>query len=275
STGGGATNAAVTFARQRLHASFMGQIADDAPGRAVLDDLHREQVDTGSIIMVDDKSTGYSVILVSPKGERTVLTYRGASHYLDSDKFDFSELHNIPDWIYISSLSGHYEIIDKVIMYAHEHGIKVAINPGKGELTDVDRMRYIIGEVDLVSLNKEEMQQLYEGSTPEELVRAAIKDCPVVIVTDGPNGEVAASRLEGKLVVGGMYEDVPVVDRLGAGDAFSSGFTCRIAQGEGLVEAVKFAAANSTSVVTKMGAKTGILHEDTVLHDMPLEVKDL
>ena len=38
STGGGATNAAVTFARQGLHASFMGTIGDDPAGRAVLDD---------------------------------------------------------------------------------------------------------------------------------------------------------------------------------------------------------------------------------------------
>lgn len=275
STGGGATNAAVTFARQGLHASFMGQIADDAPGRSALDDLHREKVDTGAIITVEEYGTGYSVILVSPAGERTVLTYRGASHYLVADNFKFEELHNHPDWIYVSSLSGHYEVLDKVVVYAKENGIKVAVNPGKGELADPERMKFIIPSLDLLSLNKEEMQMLYEGETPEDLVRAAVQDCPVVIVTDGPNGEAAASREENKIVIGGMYEDVPVVDRLGAGDAFSSGFTCKIAQGAGLAEAVKFAAANSTSVVTQFGAKTGILYDDAELHDMPLEIKDL
>ena len=69
-----------------------------------------------------------------------------------------------------------------------------------------------------------------------------------------------------------MYDDVPVVDRTGAGDAFSSGFTAVIAAGESLERAVTFASANSTSVVTKIGAKAGILPHDADIHDMPLEI---
>ena len=39
STGGGATNAAVTFARQGLRSSFMGTVGHDPAGQAVLTDL--------------------------------------------------------------------------------------------------------------------------------------------------------------------------------------------------------------------------------------------
>jgi sugar/nucleoside kinase (ribokinase family) len=70
-----------------------------------------------------------------------------------------------------------------------------------------------------------------------------------------------------------MYEDVKVVDRLGAGDAFSSGFLSQWAVGKSLKESVLFASANSTSVVTKIGAKTGILHHGAKLHEMPLHEK--
>ncbi len=68
-----------------------------------------------------------------------------------------------------------------------------------------------------------------------------------------------------------MYEDIPVVDRTGAGDAFVSGFTAMIAEEKTLEEALVFASANSTSVVSKIGAKAGILSIDAKLHDMPLE----
>src|SRR6476659_6392810 len=44
STGGGATNASVTFARQGLHATFMGTIGHDPAGNEVLEDLEREGV---------------------------------------------------------------------------------------------------------------------------------------------------------------------------------------------------------------------------------------
>jgi len=46
------------------------------------------------------------------------------------------------------------------------------------------------------------------------------------------------------------------------------------AQGKSLKESMIFASANSTSVVTKIGAKEGILHEGTILHDMPIKERE-
>ena len=104
-------------------------------------------------------------------------------------------------------------------------------------------------------------------------MRHALNYVPVVIVSDGPNGVVAS---DGKTIVrAGMYEDVKVIDRTGAGDAFASGFLSQWAQGKSLKESILFASANSTSVVTKIGAKEGILHAGVRLHEMPLHEKPL
>ena len=113
---------------------------------------------------------------------------------------------------------------------------------------------------------------IVHGETREELVRHLTHYVPIAVVSDGPNGVVAT---DGKTIItAGMYEDVPVIDRTGAGDAFGSGFLSAYAQGKSLKEAIVFASANSTSVVQFIGAKEGILHEGTVLHDMPLTEKD-
>jgi ribokinase len=93
-----------------------------------------------------------------------------------------------------------------------------------------------------------------------------------VIVSDGPNGAMATDGQS--VVMAGMYEDVPVVDRTGGGDAFGSGFLSQYAQGASLKEAMIFASANSTSVVTKIGAKEGILQSGATLHTMPIEEKE-
>jgi len=93
----------------------------------------------------------------------------------------------------------------------------------------------------------------------------------VAIVSDGPNGVVATDREV--IVRAGMYEDVPVIDRTGAGDAFGSGFLSQWSQGKSLKDSSVFGSANSTSVVGKVGAKTAILQEGAKLHDMPINEK--
>ncbi len=269
STGGGATNAAVTFARQGLHAMYMGKIGDDPSGRAMMDELHLEDIDT-SLVKSTDDHTGYSVILLSPDGGRTVLTYRGASNVFRIDDFDLVNMDS--EWIYISSLSGNMEALEAIINAAVEKKIKIAINPGKGELVEAEWLKSLLHKVDILSVNKEELQKLVQGETDDDLVRHASDMSPITIMTDGPNGVVATDRKQ--IIKAGMYEDVPVIDRTGAGDAFGSGFTAAIARGDDLASAIKLASANSTSVVNKIGAKTGILHIHEQLHDMPMEIKE-
>lgn len=270
STGGGATNAAVTFARQGLHAMYMGKIGDDPAGRAVLEDLHKEGVDSSLVRTSKHHHTGYSTLLLSPDGGRTTLTYRGASGNFKVEDFDLKNM--IGEWLYVSSLSGNMEVLESIIHQANENNIKIAINPGKGELAEPDWLKSLLHKVDLLSVNKEELQKLVDGKDDEELVRHASDMAPITIMTDGPNGVTATDRKQ--IIKAGMYEDVPVIDRTGAGDAFGSGFTAAIARGDDLASAIKLASANSTSVVNKIGAKTGILHKHEELHDMPMEIKE-
>lgn len=268
-TGGGATNAAVTFARQGLRVEFMGTIAHDPAGRAVLDELDREGVDTRHVSYSTKYHTGYSVLLLAPTGERTILTYRGASTHYDIKDFDLSDTD--ADWLYVSSMAGSMDVLDKIFEQAKSLGIKIMFNPGKGELAQTSKLKALLDDVEVLSVNREEMKTLVNGDDLEELVRHGHHYVPVVIVSDGPNGVMAS---DGKTIVrAGMYEDVPVKDRTGAGDAFGSGFLSQWATGKSLKEAIVFASANSTSVVTKIGAKAGILHKGVRLHDMPLHEK--
>lgn len=269
STGGGATNAAVTFARQGFHSQFMGTIGHDPAGQAVLDDLDKEGVDTTCVSYNDKYNTGYSVLLLAPTGERTILTYRGASTHYDAKHFDLRD--SKADWLYVSSMAGSMDALDKIFTQARELGIKIMFNPGKGELAQPAKLKALLDDVEVLSVNREEMQSIVEGSEMEELVRHAMHYVPVAIVSDGPNGVMAT---DGKSIVrAGMYEDVPVKDRTGAGDAFGSGFLSQWAQGKSLKDSIVFASANSTSVVTKIGAKEGILQAGARLHEMPLTEK--
>ena len=271
STGGGATNGAVTFARQGLETQFMGTIAHDPAGNAIIEELDKEGIDTSKISYSDKHHTGYSVVLLASNGERSFLTYRGASTHYDIKNFDLSD--SDADWIYMSSMAGNMDILDKIFRQAKKNGTKIFFNPGKGELSQPHLLKGLLEDVEVLSVNADEAKMIVDGNNLEELTRKLLFYVPVVIVSDGPNGVMAS---DGKTIVrAGMYEDVKVIDRSGAGDAFGSGFLSQWAQGRSLKDSIVFASANSTSVVTKIGAKAGILFKGTKLHAMPLSEKPL
>jgi sugar/nucleoside kinase (ribokinase family) len=270
STGGGACNAAVTFARQGAHSTFVGKVGDDPIGRMIMDELHAEAIETGHVKIQPGMKSGYSTLLLAPTGERSILVFHGGS--TNFHKTDFELEHLNADWMYLSTFTGKFEILEQLLHHAEQQHIKVAFNPGKGELAKPDKLKALLSRLELLSLNKEEMQTLFPGETGPELLRAARSTVPFIVITDGPNG-VTATDGE-KIYSAGMYDDVPVIDRTGAGDAFSSGFTLRIAEGGSVQEAIIFGSANSTSVVCTIGAKAGILSAHTPLHDMPITVED-
>lgn len=268
-TGGNASNAAVTFARQGLHSKFLWFLGEDISSDSILQAMDREGIDTSPVQQVENFRSSLSVILMASSGERTILNYPGTK-VSSRDGLDLSSIKKA-DWLYLSSLND-IEMLEDIIGEAKKHDVKVMLNPASTELEEAAKLRALLEDVDVLITNKEEAQQIVEGSSLEELVRHAYHYVPVVIVSDGPHGAVAT---DGETVVAaGMYDNVKVIDRTGGGDAFGSGFLSYWAQGKSLKESIVFASANSTSVVTMIGAKAGILYQGTDLHDMPLEEKD-
>lgn len=270
STGGNVTNAAVTFARQGLHSKYSWCIGDDVPSETILQSLDREGVDTSHVHQSSRFQSSYSVILMLTGGERTILNYKGSMPTAKDRELDISVIDE-GDWIYISSL-GDMDLLERIITRAAKQGVKIMLNPAGVELQQTDKLKGLLEDVEVLAVNKEEAQMIVHGETLEELVRHLTHYVPVAVVSDGPNGVVATDSKT--IVEAGMYEDVPVLDRTGAGDAFGSGFLSAYAQGKTLKEAIIFASANSTSVVQHVGAKEGILYKGVTLHDMPLTEKE-
>lgn len=273
STGGNASNVAVTFARQGLHSEYMWTLGTDPASDTVLKFLDTEGVDTSHVVQRDRYQAGYSTILIATNGERTILNHAGYSTNEQGKDLDFTAL-EAADWVYPTSLAkGGLPLLRKIIDEAEKHNTKVILNPAGPELEHPEKLMTLLENVDVLCMNKEEMQMVVHGETSEELVRHALHYCPVVIISDGPNGVVAT---DGKTIIkAGMYEDVKVLDRTGAGDAFGSGFLSRWARGASLKDSIIFASANSTSVVQYIGAKKGILGQDVKLHSMPMEEYDV
>ena len=254
-TGGGATNAAVTFARQGLNAKYVGKVGHDPAGTEIIRVLKRENVSTELIVHDSKLATMYSTILISPSGERAILTHRGASHELSAKEIPIRNLE--ADWFYLSTLNGNFDLLEKLLKHANAHGIQVAIDPGHGELSQPKKFRALLPLISVLKANADELRLIFGGDTLKETVLAANGACPYVVGTNGAAGAYAVFR--GSLYQVGQFQKVKVVDRTGAGDAFGSGFVAALAKGLAIEDALTLASANATSVVTKIGSKPGIL----------------
>lgn len=255
STGGGATNAAVTFVRGEQEATFLGKIGDDLAGREVLNALKNEGVSTSRVVCDINDTTGFSVILLAPSGERTVLVNRGVSETLYAKDFDFKTIK--ADWLYITSLAGNLELLAKVLQWASKKQIKVAYNPGSEELKQAAQLRPMLKQLTILIANQGEMEKLFGKAAPLQLMLQAATHVHYAVMTFGAKGSLATDGIS--LYKSGLYHDVKVIDRTGAGDAFGSGFTLKLATGGTVPEAITYGSANSTSVVRHVGAKAGIL----------------
>ncbi|MDO4219728.1 MAG: carbohydrate kinase family protein [Candidatus Saccharibacteria bacterium] len=268
STGGGASNAATTFARNGHESIFMGCISNDPAGTAIINSFDDEGIDSSYVTYTDRAQTGYSVLLLAPSGERTILTCRGASAKFDLlNPDDLDTIH--PDWVYVTTFRGNMDMLDQFFTKAKSLGAKIMFNPGNLELQYRRKLLGLLSDVDVLLVNKKESKMIVEGTSLTELIGRLRNYVPAAIITDSNQGAIATDQNEVYRI--GIYEDVRVKDSTGAGDAFGSGFLAAYANGKSFKDSLIFASANSTSVVQKIGSKAGIINQNTKLHTMPIQ----
>ena len=107
-TGGGGTNAAVTFGRQGFKAACVGVVGSDIVGKEILAELKKERIKPLFQEHSDDM-TAYSTILVHSNAERTILSYKGEGQHFDLKKVPFGKLR--AKWFYIDSFGWHYYLL--------------------------------------------------------------------------------------------------------------------------------------------------------------------
>lgn len=250
--GGGGTNTAVAFARLGFKTGCISELGGDENGKRIFDSLKREKIKfLGKI--VKNELSGYSVILDSKGGERTILTYKGANdeiNLIDIKKFKTK-------WLYLSSLMKRsFETQKKLALVLKKKGTKIAFNPGS-YLIKKENLPPLLKITDILVLNKEEAQMLAgkKDNLLENLHKLIDKNGIVVITDkdkiitcyDGHNRHFLSPN------------KVKVTERTGAGDAFASGFVAGQIAGKSIKYSLRLGLAESESVIKYFGAKNRLL----------------
>lgn len=267
-TGGGATNAAVTFSNLGLRTATVCRVGKDLAGLQI-DQMFKEHDISNKFVQLDAKlGTAYSLILLAGTGQRSILVYRGASKKIMPKDIPWDKVKT--KWFYVSSLAGDITMIKKIWQFAKKNKIKIAWNPGGKELSKgLTALSPYIKQTAFFTINTEEAAELTK-ERPGDIPGAAKKLkklAKCLSLTDGPKGAYAWHRGKGLYIA---TLKVKRVNTTGAGDAFGSGFVAGLAMKNDIKYAAKMGMLNANMVITRMGAKNGLLKKKPTIKKLNL-----
>ena len=275
-TGGGGVNAAVNFAKLGFKTAALVKIGDEIQSGEITNQLETAGVSLDYVIKSKEYQTGFSIILTSFQGDRTVLAHRGANAHLTIDDIDFNSLKNTK-WLYLAPLNGESTmVLDKIAQFADDNGINLAVNPGTSSIKQgKDRLYSILKTAKIVVLNKDEAsmltgidvrpdsanerfsQEIIHPDIIKMLKEIKAEKMLSAVITDGKYGTYAYDGE--KFYHCGIFP-AQTISTLGAGDAFAAAFTASMEKTSGDIElSLKYASINAASVTSYYGAQTGLL----------------
>ena len=274
--GGGGINTACNFANLGFKTSAIFKIGDDIYSKGIMKYFGNNDVDLSNIVKDSKLSTGFSIILVSFQGDRTVLAHRGANGKLKKSDINFDAIKQAK-LLYIAPLNGEStRILDDIVLFAKENDIKVCFNASTSSIKrGFNYMKKILENAHVVVMNKEEASmatgiQVRPDTSKEkfsdEFIHPDVKEMfkklkvsgyQVIVITDGGRGSYA---YDGKFYYRCPIFDGPVVSTLGAGDAFASTFCAAMIQTDlNIGKSLMYASVNSSGVVSEFGATQGLM----------------
>lgn len=255
--GGKGANQAAAIAKLGASVAMFGKVGEDAFGENVLASLHSAGVDTSSVIVDPDVTTGIAAILVDDHGENSIVVTAGANHMLS-----IADIKRIPPlFLTAKYLVLQLEIPLDVVQYSIEEAKKNDMRVVLNTAPAYHEVNSFLDQVDYLLLNETEAQ-IYTGRNVLDLADAesAVKDLlrmgvPVVVLTIGERGALLGFQNQ---VTHIETHKVEVVDTTAAGDAFTGGFTVALNKGASLEKAVQYANAVGALTVTRLGAQSSL-----------------
>lgn len=257
-SGGGATNTAVSFARKELQTAVVAEMGNDPQSLLIHKDLEEAAVDTRYLVQEQDETTAVSVILIAQDGGRSIMVHRGAAAMLEHRDIPLTEFES--QWLYISSLGGNMALLKHLVNWAKQRKTRIALNPGLKEIAQAEKLLPLLPEIELLFLNKEEASRLWGVDYGKEENWSKLEAIPGAygtIITDGERG--GKTSVKGKVSFYHGEVVKKVIDTTGAGDAFASGYVAAVMYGKSYEEAVEWGMKNAVSVLKHVGAKKGLL----------------
>ena len=254
--GGAVCNSAIILNGLKQSASLVGAIGTDLWAEFIFDTLKQSGINYENVVVKSQHPTGVIFIAVTPDGERTMFSFRGANTAIEPA--DIPE--NILDDIAMVQLSG-YAILEspqrdsawRMIHLAHDNGIPISLDTGLDPVIyGLAEVKKILPYLTLLITAEQEAALLTEETEElaqiESLLSFGIQQVGLKL---GSQGALVANST-------GLFKMpaflVKVVDSTSAGDAFSAGLIYAYLNGFSSTASLVIANALGAMATTVYGA---------------------
>lgn len=262
SIGGNSCNNATALARLGKKVAYFGISGDDSNSQKVKSGMGGEGVDVSLVQTLPGKGCNYATIIIY-QGERTELVYHDAHEYVLPDNFP------VVPYLYISSVGENYEnFYRQIIDYVQKNKTKLVFNPSSHELRKpLETFEPLLRSSYVLVANKEEVEHILGYPRGVSDIKVLLEGWrkfgnKFAVITDGTKGSYC---FDGEKYYSlGLFDKFKdqAVQQTGAGDAYAAGFMEAVMEDLPAPEAMRWGTLNAGSVVTKIGAQTGLLHLD-------------
>jgi sugar/nucleoside kinase (ribokinase family) len=274
SPGGSGANTSRGFAWLNQDATlpppmFFGATGDDDLGSGYLQKLEMSGVLSG--LARKRERTGFSVIAVTPDGERTMFTYLGACRLFSEHDVDFNRIAEsvvLHLTGYLWDTENQRRVAERAAGEARRAGTLVSLDLADPFVVTRYRdalLKWIPGHVDLLFGNRDEFALLSGiNESDESILDRAEALAPLLVMKVGARGAYVAQGGKKELVPG---QAVPVVDTTGAGDSFAGAFLYGRLKGLDPVACARLGNRLASAIVTVTGCSYEALDRTIMTRD--------
>ena len=231
--GGKGLNQAVAAARAGAAVAFVGAVGTDSAAATLLQVMADDSIDS-SRVAVADAATGRALIGVSSSGENSIIVVAGANGSVTASVLP-------PARVVLSQLEVPLPAVERAMAAGRAAGAITVLNPAPAQVIGGEILRWC----DVVVPNEHEVELL--GGVAHLLALGA----RAIVVTLGNDG-ADLHTAEGITHIDAFA--VAPIDTTAAGDSFCGALCARLAAGDDLPTALRFAAAAGALCTTKAGA---------------------
>ena len=287
--GGCAPNTAIDLAKidRSLPVSVIGSVGDDDYGRYIISQLHRYNIDTERISVINDVHSSFSDVMSLPSGERTFFHARGANAHFSPEFIDVSSLHcNILHIGYILLLdkfdapdSEYGTVMARFLHSVQEKGIKTSVDVVSDSSADYQSIiKPALKYCNYIIFNEIECSNIWgldpykNGEKPDIEI---IKESMIKTLEAGVSNKVIVHCKQAGFCLdsSGRFTVVPslkipkeeIKGSVGAGDAFCAGSLYGIYNGFDDEEILKFASCAAAYNLFSENAVDGMRNKNEIL----------
>ncbi len=252
SLGGSAGNTIRAMACMGCDTGFIGKVGPDTTGDFFVQAL--DNLGIAPVIFRGKERSGKCVSLISPDGERTMVTHLGAALEMKAEEIDASIFAGY-DCLYIEGyLVQDHQLLRHTIATAKQCGLKIAIDLASFNVVaeNLDFLHEIVAEyVDILFANEDEAKSFTSEEEPINALQAISEICELAVVKIGMRG--ALIKQGGEVVHVGIMAAAKRVDTTGAGDFYAAGFLTGMCRGLSLRQCGTIGAIAAGKVIEVVG----------------------